>query len=791
MRTALTIFILALLLGKAVAQSTGTNTVVAAAFERYRANAYTEKTFAQTDKEDYLAGEIIWWKLYCVDGIVHQPSLLSKLGYVELIDAQGKPALQAKAALDKGFGEGSFFLPVTLPSGDYELRAYTQWMKNDGAAYFFRKSVRIINPFRNAAAVLTPAAEPFDIQFFPEGGKLIEGLPSRVAFQVKGKQDPAKANITIVNGNGDTITHSSVLHDWIGSFNLTPAAQQQYKAIVTMPGGQQLTKTLPAPVPKGYAITVKDDGKGPITVSIQTNTAGSSVLLFAQTRQDIRFTRRQPINNGTATIIIGREEIGEGITQLTLFNEASEAVAERLLFKFPSKELHINIDSALPSYGTRERIHFNINSTVKGVGSAVNCSVSVTLLDSLYIPAASNSSAQFWLNADLQTPVKDPNWYFEQPIGQSFPAIDNLMLTQRWKRFDWPNILATATRPTYTAELDGHIISARVLDETSGQPVSNIPVLLSVTGGKPQFYSTTSDANGWCYFDVHDYYGNGSLVLQVDKAVSSGYRFQVASPFFEEKKSNLAAASYPLQVSLEKDLTAASFAMQVRNTYSQDEISRFKAPLIDSLPFYGNQASVYPLDKYTRFTSMEEVLREYILEIAVRQREGKPQLLILDPTAKGFFFSEPLILLDGIPVSSSTILAVDPLLVQRIEVMGTRYLVGDYLYDGVASFITYQANAASIKYDRNAVSIEYDGLQLQREFYSPHYAPETEALKRKPDYRTTLYWEPQLKTSKEGKKAVEFFSGDIPGKYKVVVEGMNEQGQTGYHSFFIEIVEKK
>ena len=113
---------------------------IAAAFSQYHQNSMKEKIFVHTDKDFYVAGEIAWFKLYAVDASSHKPLELSKVAYVELLDSANKHLLQAKIALDNAEGNGSFYLPPTINSGNYKLRAYTNWMKNFGAGYFFEKN---------------------------------------------------------------------------------------------------------------------------------------------------------------------------------------------------------------------------------------------------------------------------------------------------------------------------------------------------------------------------------------------------------------------------------------------------------------------------------------------------------------------------------------------------------------------------------------------------------------------------------------------------------------------------
>ena len=107
-----------------------TTTVLENQFNQYQQKTLQEKLFVHTDKNFYLAGEILWFKIYNVDAAFNQPLDLSKVAYVEILDQNNKPQLQAKISMKNGNGNGSFYLPVNINSGKYKLIAYTNWIKN-------------------------------------------------------------------------------------------------------------------------------------------------------------------------------------------------------------------------------------------------------------------------------------------------------------------------------------------------------------------------------------------------------------------------------------------------------------------------------------------------------------------------------------------------------------------------------------------------------------------------------------------------------------------------------------
>jgi len=137
-------------------------------FETFSKSSAQEKIYVHTDKSYYLAGEIIWFKLYYLDAATHQKTDLSKVAYVEILDRAFKPVLQAKVSLNPEGGAGSLYLPLTLNSDNYILRAYTTWMRNSGPSVFFEKLISVVNTVKPPDANRTQEVGAAAVVFFPE-----------------------------------------------------------------------------------------------------------------------------------------------------------------------------------------------------------------------------------------------------------------------------------------------------------------------------------------------------------------------------------------------------------------------------------------------------------------------------------------------------------------------------------------------------------------------------------------------------------------------------------------------
>lgn len=758
-------------------------------FAGYAAKALQEKLYVHTDKEFYLAGEIIWFKLYNVDGTHHRPVDLSKVAYVELLDKDNKPAMQGKIALTNGQGDGSFFLPGSIPTGNYLLRAYTNWMKNTGSDYFFHKPIQIVNTFRAGQPSVRDTIQRYDVQFLPEGGHLVKGIESKVAFHVTNQYGKGQSfSGVLLNDNNDTLLRFHPHALGMGHFLFTPATTGSYRALITLHNGETLYRNLPAVQEQGYVLRVQDDGSGNVQAVVSSSVAGDrEVFLFVHTRQDIRLAEKKTLQNGTAVFSIRKDQLGEGISHFTVFDQQEQPVCERLYFKQPNHLLQVKAGTDLLRYGNRKPVTVTIQSSDGNLPASANFSLSVYRVDSLQHQQEGNILTWLWLTSDLKGMIESPAWYFSDNSPGVREALDNLMLVHGWRRFNWNRLLVTKDITfEYAPEFDGHIISGRIVSGDNAKPLTDVRSFLSVPGHPVQFYSTASDADGIVRFDVRNYFGRNDVVLQADVRNLLNYRIESLNPFHERYAS---ITLPPLQLSnhLASRLREHHVQMQVHNTYDAEKISRFTVPEVDTVAFYGIPSRKYWLDDYVRFTTMEEVLREYVPEVAVRRYGGQLHLWVFHPDQDAFFNNDPLILLDGVPVTNQEIMAYDPLKVKKLEVVTEKYINGQFTYDGIVSFSTYHGELEDFKLNPKAVKLDYEGLQLKREFYAPAYETAAQVASRLPDFRNVLYWSPDIKTDANGNAQLTFYTSDIKGKFIAVLEGMDERGKAGRCTFGFEV----
>jgi hypothetical protein len=540
-------------------------------------------------------------------------------------------------------------------------------------------------------------------------------------------------------------------------------------------------------------MNLSDNGRGYLQIAVyrkklpgEQNT--EQVLLAAHTRQVLNVAVEKIIDNSDSTIfLIDKEKIGRGVTHFTLFNENGKPVCERLFFIKPTAAIALKVKGDQDLYTTRHKVNLSVSAQFNPEKkSALNLSASVFSIDTLQAAEQADIINYMWLTSDLAGVVESPGFYFTDIPGADI-AVDNLMLTHGWRRFKWDDLLNDkGTFIKFLPEYNGQLITGRIKDTRDSKPVSDVVTFLSVPGRPFGFYVSKSDNNGLVQFDVKNYYGNGTIITRPDIQKDSFYTVDLLNPYSEENTRDK-YLPYPIKAEVKQQLLNRSIGMQVQNIYSGDRLNNFDTPLIaDTLSFFGNPEVTYNLEEYRRFTTMEEVLREYVKEINVGVKNGKLMLKMFSPLLHDFYDGDQLLLLDGVPLSDpDKIFSYDPLKIKRLDIIQSPYVLGPFLFKGIASFSTYEGVFDGFSLDPRLIAINYNGLQLQREFYSPVYETKEQSEKRIPDFRNTLLWSPDITTDQEGKAMIQFYTSDRPGKYMVVVQGMSAGGNfVSAHTFF-------
>jgi hypothetical protein len=458
-----------------------------------------EKIHVHFDKPAYNTGETIWFKAYLQTGIV--PSNISRNFYAEIVDPSGKVLQQKIVPIFEASASGSFDLPATVASPTVIFRAYTTWMLNFDTSFIYTKTFRILN--KNVTAGSVPAASSsVSFKMFPEGGDLVSGLESVVAFKATDFYGmPVEVKGTIKDNANAVVTKFESEHDGMGKFVIEPKAGATYYA-EWQDDKKQVRKT-PLPTIKQTGVVlrvVQQENKEGFVVRRSSEVPDNlkSLYVLAYFNQQVvykaRLNMRETFMTGGAIPIDG---IPSGVLQITVFDAQWNALAERIVFL--NKEDYFFSTRVTPVLKDAKKRGKNVIEIEVPDTLRTNLSIAVTdAAISKMDPDADNIVSRLLLGSELKGYIHNPYYYFLGTDETIRGHLDLIMMTHGWRRFKWED-LAAGKLPVIKYPRENYLsLSA----ELAGVATSQIPrntelnVFLEAKDSSRQIFSLGIDSTG-------------------------------------------------------------------------------------------------------------------------------------------------------------------------------------------------------------------------------------------------------------------------------------------------------
>ena len=783
----------------------GAGTAIAR-LEWARKNRPVESVHLHFDKPYYSSGDTIYFKAYVTMNEEHRPTPLSEVLHVDLIDPGDRIIGSVKLQLKQGCAHGDLVLADTLAAGRYRVRAYTRWMRNEGAGVFFDAALAVGSTGKAVQAGFGngvvaggagvagnrdaggAAPADWDIQFFPEGGELITGIETKVAFKATGKNGLGmKIKGVVVDDAGKEITRFQAVHLGMGFLYLRPEAGKSYRANITLADGTSAKVELPKAIPSGVVLAAENDSlvhvlanetylqahKNELITLLIGSNGSSSVTRAALSDPDIAFK-------------IDTRMMHPGITRATLFTQQGEPVSERLLFIKGPDSMKLAAQSDKQVYGKREKVMVSMAAQDRtgGIGQG-NFSVSVT--NEAVVKADENSERTIFtdllLCSDLRGHIEQPNYYFAHRNDEADANLDLLMLTQGYRHFAWKQMLRD-TLPALGFKAEKYLQIQGAVRTSSGKPVKDEAVTLTdTTGHGPQQSARTDDDGRFAFsnlvftdtlhFLLHPAHKGSRVVLS--GAIAPTIEKETAIEMLPDIDArmtdylNVAAQEHKIK----GDARAEVLKPAVVKAKAPDK-KKADPYRTESLAGAGNADQVLHYTDFQTHRTLSDALVGRLNGVTVKN--GSAFLTSSD--------SRMAVVLDGVELDPmfklSDIRVADVATVELLR-SGNASIYGMSGGGGVLVITTKKGDLEMPEAveEQDGLLGVVTGFYKGREFYSPKYDGPATGGHSFQDIRTTDYWQPDLVTDKDGKASFSFYTSDLPGTYRVVVEGIDANGNPG------------
>lgn len=328
-----------------------------------------------------------------------------------------------------------------------------------------------------------------DLQFFPEGGEMVAGIPTRLGFKAVNEfGKPSDVSGRILDSKGRQVARFESFHNGMGACDLVPQAGERYTAKLTQPVGNVQVFSLPPCRPEGYTLRLLERGAKTLRFEI-AGSRPAKVFLAGAVRDQLFFFRECRLADQATTVEVPIESLPPGIASFTLFDEQTQGLAERLVFVNRDRGLQIDIQPDKPQYLPREKVRLNLRVR-DGNGTPVQGQFSLAVVDEKMLSYADDKQghilASLLLEQDVKGKIDEPNFYFDAAEPKADQALDFLLMTQGWRRFCWKksHLQQYQTPPEMT------VLSGQFL-KSNKAPWAGRKVQLAPNGPE-----TTTDKNG-------------------------------------------------------------------------------------------------------------------------------------------------------------------------------------------------------------------------------------------------------------------------------------------------------
>lgn len=450
-----------------------------------------EKVVLSFSKNEYLAGETIYFKAYVLTG--YELSDISTNLYTELYDKHKQLVKQLFIPLLKGSGEGSIDLPASLSEDVYYVRAYTQYMLNYPESFQYIKPINIYNP--SSPQKLRSKAVQWTAVAVAEGGTMLNDLPSMLSVRLNstGRLPESWQGTLKEKATGNVIGPVNVLNNQVGTISFSPKAFKEYTITIKDNEGLEQVINVPKSKENGVALhlDVADD-KLDYSIRMRNTAANGAGYKLVGTMHDrVVFMATIKRSNGLLDGSIDITNLPAGVLLVTLFDDKETPLNERLCFihqQVPTVQPNINFDTI--SFATK-----TINSWQINVDSVNWASYLVQVEESAYAGVKTFIS-DVYLASDFTMPIENAFKYFTDVSVNNKKALDALLIGEKWARFNWSDILASRF-PVLRFYPDKYLsYTAMVRKGKNLQPLKDVNLILKSKEGPMQIVPAKTDSAG-------------------------------------------------------------------------------------------------------------------------------------------------------------------------------------------------------------------------------------------------------------------------------------------------------
>ena len=727
---------------------------------------FPETVYFQTDKGIYETGEDLWFKTYVMDAQSLALSERSKTLFMEMLNAKDSIVWQEKYPVLSGIAAGHVYVDKNLKEGDYRIHAYTRFsFLNDTLRPVYPKKIRVVKSIAykgtdNPQEEDRPVAR---LSFFPEGGDLIDGIPTKVAFKaLDAKGMPAKVAGRLQE-NGKEIARLETVHDGMGFVFILPRKESSYKVVLS--DGREFPFAGVTASGMSIHLRKQTDEYLEFHLSQPKEATPQKIRLTGRMRGKLYCMAEGTLRDILRIKIPVKEFPLQGIAEFTLYNENGQPMAERLVYVHPERKLHIELNTDSVRYFTRGKGKLNVKVTDEA-GNPVQAHLGLSIFDGAYQNELNpeNMLSYCLLSTEIKGNIHNPAYYFDGNNKDRLAALDLLLLTQGWRRYVWEKADTAMLADCF---LSDEIKGRQILGKKKKQKeLGNGEQLLQVSGPNAE--------NRFVLID-----SLGKFVVPTDLMLGLRGGYVYLKPMLDKdeyKPSVIVEETFGKADSLRKSCLSYFPYMNPSQVLSELQldypiISQDSSILLSEITVTGKKGRVFRDKMMGRLDSLAQMTLGVSWICGCKSDCGT---FLND--YKGYSH-HPIGCPGAPPKKKAPPVIGETYALIKYEPVGKKGGWNDGWIVTAKDHVIYQGEEFTEEELLRMNNLwRVKGYYGTREFYQPD---ELDMQSPMPDARNVLLWKPDIVTDEKGEAEVEFFCSDINTSFVGVMEGTDGLGNLG------------
>ena len=723
-------------------------------------DGYTEDITLITDRTVFIAGEKIWFSARLDCEAWYGQECLSRILYIDLYSGINSHFEGQKMKLTEGIAEGSITIPRDFPTGNYFIRAYTNYQKNYLEEDLCLQEILILNPGLPLRGSIhdTPAEILFD------GGKACYNTLNKGILLIHKNRDNI-ASAFLMSELSDTVSIVEFVESGLGIFEFIPSDKHQYHIRIDFESGDPMNLPIRDIHEKGLKLsTTRQDGSLIITLH-GSGIEGTGTPQILIVDQYMRKIYADTFTDGLQ-IVLPAKISGQGMKYLLIRNERGEIIAFRSVYNPEVETIPLEIVTEKYKYASREHVELR----VKGIKEADD---PVEWLTISVIPEGSSHSSGSHHLHDRYNEVREI--LHENSILRNKTSLDKLLNSDRGLPFQQlPDIRDIS-------------ISGMVRQKNTGEPVGQCEVYMSALGHESQLHITRTNDQGEFIFSANDFTGTRKFYVGVDYRRYRNTEILIHKDFIPPyippyQSLYFSEASHDLyeQLYINSQLEARSV---VKDTSSPGSL------FIPQPLFTHPDVSVVP-DDYIELSSIQEIFDEIVPLAFLRNKRDSFYFQLKDPVTDQIL-SDPLVLIDNVPLFDPAALhGLSPNSINRIDIIHQEYLLGGYTFNGMIHIVSKENQLEQLNFPGGSAFFNYLTLTPPAKYTPPGSSGEHTTKLNEPVFTNLLYWDGNL-YMRNSPLSIRFRTSDAFSVYRIIVEGITSDGASCHGETTIRVGENQ